>query len=112
MLTVNDGRGGINSSLPAAVQVTSRQLSVRAIDPNRMSRGQEYAVVVTGTGFVAGARIYLGDDINSGFSSIVTEGTITTRVSVSSTAALGTRDVYVINPDGRIGRLRAGLRLQ
>ena len=112
VLTVNDGRGGINSTPPAAVQVTSRQLSVRSIDPIRMSRGQEYAVVVTGTGFVAGARIYLGDDINSGFSSIVTESTITTRVSVSSTAALGTRDVYVINPDGRIGRLRAGLRLQ
>lgn len=112
VLTVNDGRGGINSTLPAAVQVTSRQLSVRSIDPIRMSRGQEYAVVVTGTGFVAGARIYLGDDINSSFPATVTESTITTRVAVSGAAALGTRDVYVINPDGRVGRLRAGFRLQ
>ncbi len=112
ILKVFDGRGGVSLTAPVTVQILPRPLLVASIDTPRMQRVRSYTITVRGAGFVRGARIYLGSGINVDLPFASSESSLTARISVLSSASQGTRDVIVINPDGKQAKLRSGITIQ
>ena len=112
ILKVSDGRGGVSLTTPVAVQILPRPLAVSYIDTPRMQRGRSYTITVRGAGFSRGARIYLGNGINVDLPFASSESNLIARISVLSSTAQGTRDVIVINPDGKQAKLRSGVTIQ
>ncbi len=112
LLTVTDGRGGVGVAT-ATVQVLPRSLSIKSVSPSRLTRNTTSTVVISGTGFSERAIVYIpssGILAESYFSR--TEAAIVVSIRVASTASPGTREVFVINPDGKTATLRAGLVIQ
>lgn len=112
VLTVSDGRGARASTAPSVVQVIPRSLTILSVTPSRLKRETDYVLTITGTGFTAGAKVYLGNGINVSTPSSVSESSITVAVSVTSAALVGGRDLFVINGDGKTTKLRAGIVVQ
>lgn len=112
VLTVSDGRGGIVTSNPVTIQVLPRPLSVTDVSPFRLSRGTN-TISIIGTGFTANSVVTVsgaGTSVLKPYVS-VSESKIVVKVSVSSTAPTGYRDVIVNNPDGTSAILRGKLSL-
>ncbi len=112
VLTVSDGRGGRASTVPSIVQVIPRSLAIISVTPSRLKRETDYMLTIIGTGFTAGAKVYLGSGINVSTPSSVSESSITVAISVTSAALVGGRDLFVINGDGKTAKLRAGVVVQ
>ena len=81
--------------------------SVRAVFPAGALAGDGVRVTVTGSGFLAGARVTLGGTAASVTS--VLEGAITAITPVHDA---GSVDVVVTNPDGHSGTLAGGYTYQ
>ncbi|HEX4945315.1 MAG TPA: IPT/TIG domain-containing protein, partial [Blastocatellia bacterium] len=112
VLTVSDGRGG-TATANARLQVLPRPLTVKSISPARLSRNSAEILVITGTGFSEKATVFIsgvGVVPDSYFTR--TETSIAVYTRAFSYATPGTRDVIVINPDGKTATLRAGLLIQ
>jgi hypothetical protein len=111
-LAVADGRGGVGTAT-VRLQVLPRPLSVKAANPSRLTRGSSVILSITGTGFEPGARVFFsGSGIIVGEYFTRTESSLTISARIANEASLGTRDVTVINPDGKIASLRAGVTIR
>ena len=112
VLTVKDGRGGTGTAT-STVQVLPRALAIRSISPARIPRDTTALVVISGTGFSERSTVFINGSgvLADGYLSR-TESSISAYIRVTSSAAQGTRDVIVINPDGKTATLRAGLVIQ
>jgi hypothetical protein len=111
-LTVRDGRGGVGRAT-ARIQVLPRSLSVKSVTPSRLSRNSTTTLVINGTGFSDRASVFIpGGAIFTESYLSRTESMIVATVRVASSANPGTREVIVINPDGKTASLRAALTIQ
>ena len=112
LLTVLDGRGGVGTAT-ATVQILPRALAVQSVSPSRLRRSTTNTLVISGTGFSEKATVFIsGSAVFTESYLSRTESTIIVSVRVASTAFAGTREVFVINPDGKTATLRAGLVIQ
>jgi hypothetical protein len=111
-LTVTDGRGATGIAT-AVVQVLPRSLSVQSVSPSRLTRNSRATLIVNGTGFSDRAIVYIaGIGVVPEAYLSRTESMIVLTVTVASNATPGTRQVFVINPDGKTVALRSGLIVQ
>jgi sugar lactone lactonase YvrE len=102
ILTVNDGRGGSNSTAPQTVNVSapppSTELTINAVTPPDGRRGQTTTVTVSGTGFTPQCLL----TVNGGGVTVtilsVTSTEIRANFAVSSNTQTTTRNVTVTNP--------------
>jgi outer membrane protein OmpA-like peptidoglycan-associated protein len=76
-------------------------------DPPTGDANMRFPARVVGSGFEAGAQVFLGE---SRVPDVAFEGDNAISLTVPALAA-GTYDVEVMNPDGSTARLRAGLTL-
>lgn len=86
---------GAPPSAPSAPAVT-------AISPSTGSTARPIPVIISGTGFLVGARVTVGATAVS-----VTVVSSTTITATAPAHAAGPADVVVTNPDGAVGRLPA-----
>lgn len=111
-LTVTDGRGGVGLAT-TTVQVVPRSLSVKSASPSRLARTTVNTVVISGTGFSDRAIVFVpGNGVGTESYLSRTESSLVVSIRVASSAPPGTRDLIVINPDGKTATLRAGLVIQ
>jgi hypothetical protein len=112
VLTVNDGRGGVGVAT-ATVQVLPRSLSVSSVTPSRLSRNTVNTLLISGKGFSERAIVFVpGGGVTTESYLSRTESSIVVSVRVASNAINGTRELIVINPDGKTATLRAGLTIR
>ncbi len=91
-------------SLAQGIEVDVR---IVMFDPPTGDADMRFPARVVGSGFEAGAQVYLGE---SRVSDVAVEGDNAISLTVPALSA-GTYDVEVMNPDGSTARLRAGLTL-
>ncbi len=112
VLTVTDGRGGVGTAT-ATVQVLPRSLSVKAVSPSRLPRNGATTVIISGAGFSDRAIVYVtGNGVTPDAYYSRSESSLVISLRVANNAPAGTRDLIVINPDGKTATLRAGLIIQ
>ena len=111
-LTVTDGRGGVGVA-NATVQVLPRSLSVKSVSPSRLTRNNTTTVVISGTGFSERATVFVtGGAVFAESYFSRSESAIVVSIKVASSASSGTREIIVINPDGKTASLRSALVIQ
>lgn len=78
--------------------------TVTAVDPSQVAQGTEAALHVHGTGFQNGAGLSVqisGGGVTVGQPVFVSATELLVQINVAASAALGSRDVVVMNPDGQ-----------
>ncbi len=109
-LTVFDGKDGLTSTAPQAVEVTPRPLSIISVSPNATVRSTTDVLTIVGTGFNSGSELRFSKEGISVTSYVsIEEDKIVVNVTIAANAIPGYRDVYVFNPTGTSVRLRSGL---
>ncbi|MGH9770063.1 MAG: PKD domain-containing protein [Blastocatellia bacterium] len=101
-LTVSDGKGGVNTTAPQAVEVLPRPLSVISANPAKIRVFNQTTMTITGTGFTQGAQVRFdctsfcqgGSQITVTINS-VEEDTIILTAKTTQNTPLGNRDVVV-----------------
>jgi hypothetical protein len=95
-------------TLAAAFTVTSGAPVPASVSPTTGTQGSTFNFTVSGTNFDTGVVTFSGTGItqNGGYS-VRNATTITINITVSPTAAVGTRDVIVTNADTQTGTLVA-----
>jgi CotH kinase protein/PKD domain len=111
-LTAQDGKGGVNTTVPFYLEVVWNQLTVNSVDRPYLQKRTNQTLTIRGAGFETGARISLGSDVNVDVPFSSTTTSLSVRLFVMSSAAVGARDVVVINPDGKVARLRYGIYIE
>jgi len=83
--------------------------SVTSVNPNSGAQGQSLpSVIITGSNFQSGATCGFGAGITVNSCAFNSATQLTANLSISSTAAVGTRNVTVTNPDSQTGTLPNG----
>ncbi|HWQ35491.1 MAG TPA: PKD domain-containing protein [Blastocatellia bacterium] len=109
VLTVSDGSGGVSSSQAVSVEVLPRSLTITSASPNRLQRGTQVTMTITGAGIVPGTQVkFSKTGINVISYQSVEEDQIVARVQILSSTAPGFCDIYFVTPTGRSVRLRSG----
>jgi len=91
---------GISDTCPGCFNVAANP-TVTSTTPSSVARGrQDIDVVVTGSGFLAGATASFGPDITVSSVTVTSATSLTARITVGVGAATGARDVRVTNTDG------------
>ena len=111
-LTVQDGKGGVSTTDPFYLQVILNQLTINSVDRAYLQKRTSQTLTIRGAGFKIGARISLGSDVNVDVPFSSTTTSLSVRLFVMSSAAVGARDVVVTNPDGKVARLRHGVYIE
>ena len=111
-LTVQDGKGGVSTTDPFYLQVILNQLTINSVDRAYLQKRTSQTLTIRGAGFETGARISLGSDVNVDVPFSSTTTSLSVRLFVMSSAAVGARDVIVTNPDGKVARLRHGVYIE
>ncbi len=112
VLTINDGRGGVGVAT-ATVQILPRGLSVISVSPSRLTRNTVNTLLISGTGFSERSVVFVpGSGVTPQSYLSRTESAIVLSMRVASNAINGTREIIVINPDGKTATLRAGLTIR
>ena len=111
-LTVHDGKGGVNTTDPFYLEVVWNQLTITSVDRPYLQKRKSQTLTIRGAGFESGARISLGADVSVDAPFSSTSTSLSVKLFVMSSAAVGARDVVVTNPDGRIARLRYGVYIE
>jgi len=83
-------------------------LRITSISPSSGNQGQTLTAVISGAGFVSGARASLGTGVTvkstvfnaAGAVQPLADPRLTVSLVIAATAPLGSRDVIVTNPDG------------
>ena len=104
--------------VPAMQQVAANFLSralqgtpptLNSVNPNSGAQGQNLtSVILTGSGFQSGATCNFGGDITVNSCTFNSATQLTASISISATAALGSRNVIVTNPDNQSSTLTNG----
>jgi sugar lactone lactonase YvrE len=104
VLTVEDGRGGRQSTEPQVVRVEpppgSSDLAIDSISPPTWKRGRLAAATITGRGFQPGVTVSMPGGGVSILVSYVSPGLLNLRISILSNATTGVRDLILQNRDG------------
>ncbi|MGH9769711.1 MAG: HYR domain-containing protein, partial [Blastocatellia bacterium] len=108
-LVVFDGKDGLTTTTPVAIEVTPRALTVISTSPRRVDRDATATLTVIGTGFTPGTVLVFSKEGVSVTKYTIEEDKIIAEIAVSATAIPGHREIYVVNPDGRSVRLRSAL---
>lgn len=99
------------STLPGAIEIVPPDPAVTLVNPSQGPSSGGTAVTLTGTGFRAGARVVIGDQIYvdgaPGGCTVVDPTTITLTTAASTN---GTYDVVVIDASGVEGRNTSGFQ--
>ena len=83
--------------------------SVGSVNPNSGAQGQSLSsVIITGSNFQSGATCSFGAGITVNSCTFNSATQLTANISIGSTAATGTRNVSVTNPDSQTGTLTNG----
>jgi hypothetical protein len=100
VIVTNAAPGGGTSKLTAYFKVMNPFPTLTSLSPNSGTAGQSLSVTLSGTGFVNGVSIAaFGDGIVVNSATSNTAGTqMVTAITISPTAAIGTRNVSVTNP--------------
>jgi len=104
VLTVNDGRGGTNSTAAQSVTVTepppSGTLEITSVTPGTGKRGTTVFVTINGSGFTPQSVV----SINGGGITVTINSQsatqIVARFVIASSASTSTRNITVSNPGG------------
>jgi hypothetical protein len=104
VLTVNDGKGGTNSTAAQTVTITApptpTELTIDTVTPNNGKRGTTVTVVITGTGFTPQSVVA----VNSGGVTVTilnqTSTQLTTKFAISSITQASTRSISITNANG------------
>lgn len=104
-LTVNDGKGGVNSTTAQTVTINappppSTTPVIETISPSLGKRGTTVNSVITGSGFASGATVsFSGGDITI-TTTYVSSTQLNVRITIGSSALANSRTVTVRNPNG------------
>ncbi|HYL93048.1 MAG TPA: IPT/TIG domain-containing protein [Alphaproteobacteria bacterium] len=82
--------------------------TVTSLNPAAAIQGATTSVTITGTAFQSGATCSFGAGITVNSCAFVSATQLTAGITVSATAATGTRTVTVTNPDAQVGSLVNG----
>jgi hypothetical protein len=83
--------------------------SVGSVNPNSGAQGQSLpSIIITGSNFQSGATCSFGAGITVNSCTFNSATQLTANIAIGSTAATGTRNVAVTNPDGQTGTLPNG----
>jgi hypothetical protein len=99
---------GERSILTGALEVTPASPVVASVLPDTGSIGGGTALTVTGTGFGAGARVVVGDQIYTDGVNGTTVASPTSIMLTTTATVAGTHDVVVVDATGVEGRLASG----
>lgn len=104
VLTVNDGKGGTNSTAAQSVTVTepppNTELAINTVAPNNGKRGATVFVTITGSGFTPQSTVSIN---GGGITVTVTSQTanqIVAKFVIAGSASTSTRNITVTNPGG------------
>jgi outer membrane protein assembly factor BamB len=75
---------------------------VSSSNPSSVPVGEKAKLTITGSNFVAGAKVTSSTGISFGNTSVANASQLTTTVTVKPSVALGTYKIWVTNPDGGI----------
>ena len=111
-LTIRNPSDGGTASKANAFTVNVRP-TITSLNPNSRARGQaNQNIVVTGTGFQAGALVsFSGSGITIVSVTFTDSSHLTVKISVASGAATGSRNVTVTNPDQGTFTLSSGFKV-
>jgi len=90
-----------STTVPVTLQVSPAEApTVASVSPNSGEQGATLEVTIGGTNFTGATAVSFGDGITVNSFTVVSTTQITTNISISATATLGSRDVSVTTPDG------------
>lgn len=111
-LTVNDGKGGINTTAPQTVEVLPRPLTVMSVTPPKLALFNYTTVTINGTGFNPHTQVRFDCTAYcpGGSQTTVTivsieEDLIVASVRTTQRTPQGNRDLIVTNPNGSTAKL-------
>ena len=107
-LTVTDPGGDV-TILTSALEITAAAPTVTMVSPTTGSANGGTSVSITGTGFNAGARVVIGDQVYVDGVDATVNGSTSITLTTAATFA-DTHDVVVYDPSGVEGRLADGFR--
>ena len=105
--------GGAETGRTDTFEVHNPLPSLTKIAPSLAGRGQNIVVSITGKGFLPGVTtVSFGDRISTS-ATVISETELSVAIGVDTAAALGKRDVFVLNgpPGGGIGILAGGFEV-
>ncbi len=98
-----------SGTLTSGFSVIAAAPSVTSVAPNTGAQGQILAsVIIAGSNFQSGATCNFGAGITVNSCTFTSATQLTASLSISATAAVGTRNVTVTNPDTQNGTLTSG----
>ncbi len=104
-LTVNDGRGGVSSTVAQSMTINApapptADPTIDSISPASGKRGTTVNIVITGAGFVQGATVAINGGSISASATYLSSTQLNVRVTISTNAFTTVRNVTVTNPGG------------
>ncbi len=102
--------GGAETGRTDTFQVLNPVPTITKLMPALGRRGQTLSLTITGSGFLPGqTTVSLGDKIATS-TTVISETELAVTIDIDGTAALGARDVFVLNgpPGGGVGTLAGG----
>ena len=105
-LTVNDGKGGVNSTAAQTVTVNAPPPpqptgpTITSVSPSFGRRGNTIVATVTGSGFVPGATVTIGGAGITTTTTYISATQLSVRLVISGAAFTNARSVTVVNPNG------------
>ena len=112
ILKVEDGKGGVSTTAPFTIQILSNPFVITSVDQTQLQKRNTEILTIRGTGFVTGARVSLGPQINVDVPFALSSTSLSVRLFVLSSASVGARDVIVTNPDGKEATLYNGVYIE
>lgn len=109
-LVAFDSKDGLTITQPMAFEVEPRLLTATSASPNRVERDTTVTLTLLGTGFNSGSVVlFTKEGISITNYVTIEEDKIVLNIAISATATPGSRDIYIVNPNGRSVRLRSAL---
>ncbi|MEK7833232.1 MAG: PA14 domain-containing protein, partial [Acidobacteriota bacterium] len=104
-LTVNDGKGGVNSTVAQSVTINAPApppagLVIDSLSPSSGKKGATLTVFVNGSGFIPGASVTINGGQITAYTTFVSSTQLRLQVTIASNAFTTTRSVTVANPGG------------
>jgi N,N-dimethylformamidase beta subunit-like protein/quinohemoprotein amine dehydrogenase alpha subunit-like protein len=98
-----------SGTLTSGFSVSAPAPTVTSASPNSGAQGQNLSnVILTGTNFQSGATCSFGADITVNSCTFASATQLTASLSISASAAIGSRNVAVTNPDTQSATLTNG----
>ena len=102
--------GGAETGRTDTFQVVNPVPAVTKLIPALGRRGQSLSVTITGSGFLVGQTTVSFGNMIATSTTVISKTELIVTIDIDATAALGARDVFVLNgpPGGGVGTLAGG----